>query len=144
MGIMAMLLNVPVISQPTFDSALASVTTATIALAPTPSTGDVSQLVTEPQVSMPAGMFLGDGLVPLPQCLVTRILNKDFIEMHELLPEAWVAETTEGSEKGVNSVLQQLMIRCRRTLVTDILIWTQCYTARWVSCLPNSLRPLPA
>ena len=51
-------------------------------------------------MSMPAGMFLGDGLVPLPECLVTHILNRKFSEMHKLQPEAWVAETAEGSEKA--------------------------------------------
>ena len=43
-------------------------------------------------MSVPAGMFLKDGLLPLPQLLVSRIIKLEFVDMSELLSEAWMAE----------------------------------------------------
>ena len=49
-----------------------------------------------PLVTVLAGMFLGEGLVPLPAKLVFCITNLEFVDMCELVPEAWLL--TEGSE----------------------------------------------
>ena len=37
-----------------------------------------------------AGLYLGQGVMSLPQKLLTQITNLDFVEMQELLPEAWL------------------------------------------------------
>ena len=50
-----------------------------------------------PSVAVPTGLFLGDGLLPLPQKLMKRIVAFDFIEMRELLPEEWLHSVTEES-----------------------------------------------
>ena len=42
----------------------------------------------ETQVVVPAGMFLGEGLVPLPAKLVQCIICLEFVEMGDLLPES--------------------------------------------------------
>ena len=34
-------------------------------------------------------VFMGDGMMPIPQKLINRILKLEFIEMQELLPENW-------------------------------------------------------
>ena len=40
---------------------------------------------------MPAGLYLGHGVMPLPQRLLAKILNLEFVEMQDLLPEAWLS-----------------------------------------------------
>ena len=76
----------------------------------------IAQLATiaKPQVVVPAGMFLGEGLVPLPAKLVQRVVNLEFVEMYELLPH----------EK-----LLALFPKRRRAPVTDVLVWVQCFLA---------------
>ena len=46
-------------------------------------------------VMLPGGMYLGDGVMPLPQRLVKKILELQFVEMFELQPEAWLMESLE-------------------------------------------------
>lgn len=41
-----------------------------------------------------AGQSLGEGLAPLPPKLVKKILSLEFVEMADLLPEAWLLEET--------------------------------------------------
>lgn len=56
----------------------------------------------------------------LPQKLVTRIRALEFIEMSEMLPETWLPEQHEaGSTPRRPS---------RSTPVTDILVWTECFS----------------
>ena len=49
------------------------------------------------QVVVPAGMFLGEGLVPLPAKLVQRIICLEFVEMAELLLESVESSDAEVS-----------------------------------------------
>lgn len=61
------------------------------------------------------------GLALIPPKLVQKILRGDFVDMHELLPEAWRTEEARDS-------------RCRsfcpkRGLVIDIALWTECYAS---------------
>ena len=51
------------------------------------------------QVMVPAGLYLGHGVMPLPQRLLTKILNLEFVEMQDLLPEAWLALTDDEAVK---------------------------------------------
>ena len=57
---------------------------------------DVSSIVTP---SLPAGGYMGEGLLPIPEKLVKKILNLDFVELREMLPEAWLREEEEVSSK---------------------------------------------
>ena len=45
---------------------------------------------TPAQVLVPAGLYLVHGVMPLPQRLLTKILNLEFVEMQDILPEAWL------------------------------------------------------
>ena len=81
------------------------------------------------QIAVPAGMFLGEGLVPLPEKLVQRIINLEFVEMSELMPESWLA--AEGGDVDVSGQTKvvSLFPRRRRAPVTDIMVWVQCFAA---------------
>ena len=46
---------------------------------------DISSSTVAKQALMPAGMFMGDSMFPLPE---RKILNLEYIEMTDLCPEA--------------------------------------------------------
>lgn len=73
-------------------------------------------------VGVPAGTYLGEGLLPVPDKLVQKIVRLEFIEMRDLMPETWLRE-----EDASNTTLS--WPRRRLTPVTDILQWLQCYAA---------------
>ena len=43
-------------------------------------------------VQIPAGLYLGEGFLPLPQRLVEKITKLEYVEMAEPQPEAWLLE----------------------------------------------------
>ena len=47
-----------------------------------------------------AGGYFREGLLPVPEKLVKKILKFEFIEMYELLPETWLRDQDE-SRKGL-------------------------------------------
>ena len=55
----------------------------------------------------------------LPQKLVTRIQNLEFVEASEMLPETWWPDTQEGTPASRR--------QSRRSPVTDILVWAECF-----------------
>ena len=71
---------------------------------------------------VPAAMFMGDGLVPVPERIVAKILKLEFVEMQDLIPETW-------SEGGPSEEFQKFFGKRRRAPVTDILRWVQCFAA---------------
>jgi hypothetical protein len=60
---------------------------------------------------------MGDGLAPLPQKLVKRIVELGFVEMADLLPEAWLLKESS----------MEAQLRHQRGPITDITIWVQCF-----------------
>ncbi len=47
------------------------------------------------------GVYVGDGLPPVPAKLAAKITHWEFIEMHELVPEFWAeAKGDDGARKG--------------------------------------------
>ena len=77
---------------------------------------------------IPAGLYLGEGLLPVPEKLVPEklvrmILKLEFIEMRDLIPKIWMSEE-EDTNKTISIVLRR-----RPVLMTDILQWLQCYAA---------------
>ena len=67
-----------------------------------------------------APAVLGDlpGFGSVPPRLIKKILAKEYVDIWELLPETWQVET-EGSCCHAK--------RPRRSLVTDINVWTECF-----------------
>ena len=57
----------------------------------------------------------------LPRKLVGKIQNLDFVEMSELLPEAWFPDV-DNSVASVHGRKPR-----RRTPVANSLVWTECY-----------------
>ena len=70
-------------------------------------------------VASPAmvGHLLGEGIAPLPPKLVKKITSLEFVEMADLLPEAWLLEETA----------MEAQLRRQRGPVTNILTWVQCF-----------------
>ena len=65
------------------------------------------------------GVYVGEGLPPIPLKLAKKIRRGEFVEMEELLPELWPPAHQEGTESKLQSK------RSRR--VTDIFSWIQCF-----------------
>ena len=84
------------------------------------------------QVMVPAGLYLGHGVIPLPQRLLTKILNLEFVEMQDLLPEAWLTLTDDDAAKYCST--SAAGGRKRRPPVTNIFTWLQGF-ASMVSAL---------
>ena len=82
------------------------------------------------QVMVSAGLYLGHGVMPLPQKLLTKITALEFVEIHELLPEAWL-QTGEMENSGCCS---SAGAKKRRPPVTNIFTWLQGF-ASMVSAL---------
>ena len=84
----------------------------------------------------PAGVYVGDGLSPVPQKLACRIRQWEYVDMGEMLPEFWTGREEEaGAKKGASSR--------RSRKVTDIFTWLQCY-ASYVSVLgPHAPETIP-
>ena len=80
---------------------------------------------------LPSGVFMGDGLSPVPAKLVAKIQRGEFVDMGELLPEFNVGSREEDGASRTD-------VRPRRSRsVTDILSWLQCY-GTYVSVLAPS------
>ena len=67
------------------------------------------------------GVYVGDGLPPVPQKLADKILRWEFVDMGELLPEFW-SMAKEEEPAGRRPLTSR---RARK--VTDIFTWVQCY-----------------
>ena len=72
---------------------------------------------------VPAGAFMAEGLLPVPEKLAQKIIRLEFVEMRELMPEMWWREEEE--------VARSTLTWPRRKVgpVTDILQWLSCYAA---------------
>ena len=89
--------------------------TATVASASSVAVSAAGSLaITSSAATAVACHLLGEGLAPLPAKLWKRILSLEFVEMADLLPEAWLLEET-------------VMEAQLRRPVTDILLWVQCF-----------------
>ena len=60
--------------------------------------------------------------VPIPTKLRCRILDLEFVKMHDLLPEVWEVETSHSCCPGSRR-------QTRRGPVQDILLWTECFSS---------------
>ena len=76
-----------------------------------------------PQAVVPAGSYMGEGLIPIPERLSKKILNLEFVEMRDLMPETWMREEEESARNTL------CLPRRKSAPVTDILQWLQCFSA---------------
>ena len=81
--------------------------------------------------SQQAGMYVGDGLPPVPARVAAKIKRWEFIEMYELLPEFW----TQKGEETVGKPSTSSRAKAKRW-VQDISVWLQCF-ALYVSLMAN-------
>ncbi len=79
-------------------------------------------------LAMPVGMFFGEGLIPLPTRLFSKIHKLEFVEMSELLPKLWLAKST-GSTAPDTQKCCVLGAKPRRPPVMDVLMWAQRFAA---------------
>ena len=70
---------------------------------------------------VPAGSYMGEGLLPIPERLTKKILQLEFVEMRELMPETWLRDEEESTRNTLS------LPRRRTAPVTDILQWLQCF-----------------
>ena len=93
-------------------------TMSTPSVAPV-SSGGFPEVLSIPVV--PAGSYMGEGLLPIPERLTKRILQLEFVEMRELMPETWLRDEEENMRNTLS------LPRRRTAPVTDILQWLQCF-----------------
>lgn len=70
---------------------------------------------------IPMESYTGKGLLSIPEHLTKKILQLEFVEMHELMPETWLRD-----EENTRNTL--LLPHQRTSSVTDIPQWLQCFT----------------
>ena len=93
-------------------------------------------------IAVPTGLFLGDGVLPLPQKLMKRIRALKFIEMRELLPKEWLGSLEEGhnaEQHCCNSANRR-----RKPPVTNIFMWLQGYASLVATAHPDKVAELMA
>ena len=72
-------------------------------------------------IVVPAGSYMSEGLLPIPEYLAKKILQLELVKMQELMPETWLKDKEEN-------IRNTLSLPWRRTApVTDILQWLQCF-----------------
>ena len=70
-----------------------------------------------------SGQLGVDPAARFPPKVVAKIENLEFVEMSDLLQEAWTSDTTDPANP---SILKHFG---RRPPVSDILVWAECFTA---------------
>ncbi len=74
------------------------------------------------------GIYIGEGLPPVPTKLAEKIRKWEFVDMAELLPEFWGSPSGARLEAtGQPGGTATLAPQRRRRKVTDIVSWIQCY-----------------
>ena len=69
------------------------------------------------------GVYVGEGLLPVPVKLAERIQRWDFVDMAELLPEYW--GVVPGMKLGVET--PNTSKPAGKKKVTNIMTWVQCF-----------------
>ena len=85
------------------------------------------------------GVYVGEGMPPVPPKLAAKIRRWEFVDMAEMLPEYWSSTKSEDED--------QKRVPPRRTRqVTDIFTWIQCFASytsvlagHYVECVPEMM-----
>ena len=106
-------------STPSLDSAASAATSASAAAANSLLT-NLLPFSTQKQLTLSVGVYVGEGLPPVPSKLAEKISRWEFVEMSEMLPEFWTQlKPTEGEGKPAQAR--------RRRQVTEMFTWVQCF-----------------
>ena len=77
-----------------------------------------------PVATLPAGGFMGEGLMPVPEKIRRKIVNLEFfVEIRDLMPESWLRDDEEVA-KNVLSLPRMLWVQCFAGMVG--VFSTQC------------------
>ena len=69
-------------------------------------------------LKLPKGVYVGEGIPPVPAKLAAKIRNGEYVDMGELLPEFWSGSKDEEGKEG----------KARRgRKVTEVFTWLQCF-----------------
>ena len=68
------------------------------------------------------GLYVGEGLPPVPVKLVEKIHKWEFVDMAEMLPEYWGTAQNSKAETSFGN-----MRPAAKKKVTDIMSWVQCF-----------------
>ena len=86
-------------------------------------TAAVPMVTATPTTCMvPAGLYLGHGVMPLPNKLLSKITALEFVEIHELLPETWLSASLDVEQP---STCCSSTASKKRKPVTNIFTWLQ-------------------
>ena len=76
-----------------------------------------------PSLQLPTGgVYMGDGIPPVPAKLAAKIRRGEFVDMGELLPEFWSTPRDEDTDGKHDAKAR------RSRKVTDIHTWVQCFS----------------
>ena len=91
------------------------------AQAPTPPALPINAIpLSQPMSDAQAGLYLGAGIVPIPANLARKIWNLEYVELSQLLPEAWLFE-----DQPRNHCCEKK--QTRKAEIKSIFVWLQAY-----------------
>ena len=106
---------------PVFDAGSGNSTARLAAAAATQASPETGISIPEGNLPRPRALHSGtySPTARLPQKLVEKIQNLEFVETSEMLPETWWPNAQEGT-----SAPRRLS---HRSPITDILVWAECF-----------------
>ena len=70
---------------------------------------------------MPAGSYLGEDLLPVPEKLVQKITKLEFVEMRDLIPETWLLDEEECKKATAIPALMSVCPSSRYSTMATML-----------------------
>ncbi len=108
--------TIPTVTMATMPSGASDVTAAMLA--------NLLPITTLPSATKSQGIYIGEGLPPVPEKLACKIRRWDFVDMTELLPEFWGSSPAKSDEASSS---QQPATGKKKRKITDIWTWLQSY-----------------
>ena len=94
--------------------------------------------LTNSSLQLPSeGVYVGDGIPPVPAKLAAKIRRGEFVDMGELLSEFW----STPKEDDTDSKRETKARRSRK--VTDIYTWVQCFATYVATRAPQAPQLIP-
>ncbi len=113
---------------PTIQPAIADPTSGmTTGVAPDMTAAMMANLLpitTLPSATKSSGIYIGEGIPPVPEKLAGKIRRWEFVDMAELLPELWGSSPAKSDEVSGS---QQPATGRKKRKISDIWMWLQSY-----------------